>query len=186
MPRLGPASVKSITINFPWRRTAWIVLPTICCGWPRSTRGHRNSAARIRQPASRGARPRTMVSTSGNSGMLGNINQDVVTGDLRRKRGDLDGVVVIVLAGAAIELPGVPGTGEVRAVNGPLSQRSAAVRAGSRERVNAAIHIADGEAVLSDRGFHYRPGRELRQRPDLHEWHVLIVARWRLPCRDRC
>src|SRR6266571_4217770 len=78
---------------------------------------------------------------------LGNINHDVVTGDLRRKRSDLDGGVVIVLAGAAIELPGVPGTGEVRAVDGPLSQRSAAVRTGSRERVNAAIHIADGEAV---------------------------------------
>src|SRR5260370_32844357 len=155
MPRLGPASVKSITINFPWRRTAWLVLPTIWWGWPRSTRGQRNSAARIWQPASRGARPRTMVSTSGSSGMLGNINQDVVAGDLRRERGDPDRGVVIVLARAAIELPGVPGTGEVRAVNGPLSQGSAAVRTSSRERMDAALDIANGEAVFSDRRFHH-------------------------------
>src|SRR5258708_37205475 len=175
MPRLGPASVKSITINFPWRRTAWIVLPTTCCGWPRSTRGQRNSTARIRQPASRGARPRTMVSTSGSSGMLGNIDQDVVAGELRRKCGDLDSGVVIMFACAAIELPGVPRTGEVRAVDGPLSQRSAAVRTSSRERVDAAIDIANGEAVFSDRRFHHRSGWKLRQRPDFHECHVPIV-----------
>src|SRR5882724_2286910 len=180
MPRLGPASVKSITINFPWRRTAWIVLPTICCGWPRSTRGQRNSAARMRQPASRGARPRTMVSTSGSSGMLGNVDQDIVASDLCRERRDPDRGVVIVLASAAVELPGVPGAGEMGAVDGSLSQRSALMGAGSGERVYPSFDVANGVALFSERGFHHRPGGELRQGADFYECHVLIVARWRL------
>src|SRR5207245_621615 len=119
------------------------------CGAPRTTRGQRNSAARMRLPANRGARPRTMVSTSGSSGILRDIDQDVVTGDLHGKSRDHDGRVVIVRAATAIELPGVPGTGEIDAVDRSLSQRPAAMRAGSVERVDSALHIADGVTVAS-------------------------------------
>src|ERR1051326_9260056 len=117
MPRLALESAKSMTMYFPCRRTARIVLPTICCGAPRNTRGQRNSAARMRLPAKRGASPRTMVSTSGSSGMRRDMDQDVVGGDLHRKGTDDDGWVVIACAGAAIEFPGVPGTGETAAVD---------------------------------------------------------------------
>src|SRR5260370_39237404 len=97
----------------PWRRTVRIVLPTISSGRPRTTRGQRNSAARMRVPARRGASPRTIVSTSGSSGMLRNIDQNVVTRNLNRKRGNFNFGVIVIGAGAAIELPGVPGAGEV-------------------------------------------------------------------------
>src|SRR5580704_5487927 len=117
MPRLELESAKSITMYLPCRLTARIVLPTIRSGWPRRTRGQRNSAARMRVPAKRGASPRTIVSTSGSSGILRNIDQNIVTGNLDRKRDDFHLCVVVVNAGAAIELPGMPGAGEITAVD---------------------------------------------------------------------
>src|SRR5882724_571281 len=180
MPRLALASEKSMRMNLPCRRTALIVFPAMRSGLPRIIRAHRNSAARMRRPASRGARPRTMVSTSGSSGILGNVDQDIVASDLCRERRDPDRGVVIVLARAAVELPGVPGAGEMGAVDGSLSQRSALMGAGSGERVYPSFDVANGVALFSERGFHHRPGGELRQGADFYECHVLIVARWRL------
>src|ERR1700681_2203868 len=103
MPRLELESAQSIAMYLPWRRTARIVLPTIPSGRPRKTRGQRNSAARMRVPARRGASPRTIVSTSGSSGILRNIDQNVVTGDLNRKRGNSNFGIVGVGARAVID-----------------------------------------------------------------------------------
>src|SRR5439155_2948344 len=129
------------------RRTARIVLPTICCGSPRTTRAQRNSAERMRRPAKRGASPRTIVSTSGSSGMLRNIDQDIVPHHLDPEGRDDNLRIVIVRARAAIEFPGVPGAGQLAAVDGALSQRPAAMRAGSGQRVDGALHIANRIAV---------------------------------------
>src|SRR5436309_5040542 len=124
-------------------------------GRPRRTRGQRNSAARMRVPARRGASPRTIVSTSGSSGMLRNIDQNIVTGNLNRKRGNLHFRVIVVGARAAIELPGVPGAGETTAVDCALSERSTTMRTSSGQRMNAAIHAANRVAFLSDGGLHH-------------------------------
>ncbi len=75
--------------------------------------------------------------------MLRNVDQDVVALHLHGKRCDSHGRIAIVRARAAVELPGVPGAGETDAVQCPLSERSAAMWARSRERVNAAIDIAN-------------------------------------------
>src|SRR5207237_3052467 len=129
-------------------------------GRPRRTRGQRNSAARMRVPARRGASPRTIVSTSGSSGMLRNIDQNVVAGDLDRKRGNFNFGIVVVGARAAIELPGVPGAGETTAVDCALAERSTTMRTRSGQRVNTAIHVANRVAFFSDGDLRHRAGRE--------------------------
>src|SRR5258708_38775055 len=105
-----------------------------------------------------------MVSTSGSSGILWNIDQNVVTGNLDRKRGNSHFGIIVVGAGAAIELPGVPGASEITPVDRALSERSTTMRTGSGQRVNAAFHVADRVAFFSDGGLRHRAGGEPGQR----------------------
>src|SRR5438552_6829194 len=97
----------------------------------------------MRLPASRGARSRTMVSTSGSSGMLGDIDQNLVAGDLNREGSHPHGRIVIVCASAAVELPGVPRAGEIRSVDRALPEGPAVMRARPGERTDAAIDVAE-------------------------------------------
>src|SRR5438105_1711569 len=109
----------------------------------------------MRLPVRRGARPRTIVSTSGSCGILRNVDQNIVTGELDRKRRDRDSGMVIVRASQAVELPGVPWTREIGAIHCPLSEGPASMRAGSCERVDAAVHVADRVTILPDRRLDY-------------------------------
>ena len=50
-------------------------------------------------------------------------------------------------AGAAIEFPGVKGTGENRAVERTMAERPAGVRADAIDGVQRAIYITDGHRI---------------------------------------
>src|SRR5207248_7334972 len=143
-------------MNLPCRRTCSIVFPTIRSGEPRITRAQRNSAARMRRPASRGASPRTMVSTSGSSGMLRDVDQNVVANYLNRKGSHLHGGIVIMSARATVEFPGVPWTGEILAVDCALSERPALMRARSGKRMDPSLDIADRVPLVAQRGLRDR------------------------------
>ena len=78
------------------------------------------------------------------------IDQDIVIQNLHGKGSHRDGGVVIVRPRAAIEFPGVPGTGQIAAIDGALSERPAAMSAGVRNsRAEHRKRIIFATTVLS-------------------------------------
>jgi len=63
-------------------------------------------------------------------------------------------------AGAAIEFPGVKRAGENRAVERTVAERAAGVRADAVDRVQSAIHIADGYRIAINIDLNCRARRQ--------------------------
>src|SRR5277367_944182 len=115
---------SSIRMNFPWRRTDFTCWPrkrwrSVANFW-RTTWCEENLASSIVRPVRRGASERTTVSTSGSSGTRFRIEQDVVALGLDGEFVELDGGVIVVLAGAAVIRPLVPGAHHQVVLHGAL------------------------------------------------------------------
>src|SRR5947199_1375257 len=119
---------------------------------PRSTRRLRNSAATIRRPTS-GAMERATVSTSGSSGTLRHLEEDVVAFDAHFKSGNAFGRVVIVLTRTAVEFPQMIGTNHAPIVDLTLPQRAALMNTNAAESADFAACVADGIRVLVHQHF---------------------------------
>src|SRR5579862_5496237 len=171
---------RVIRMNLPRRRTDSIRRPAkraaSAARFPGVTKREVNSADRISRPVRCRATVRTTVSTSGNSGTSGNVDQNIGALDLDGERVDADVGVEIVEPGAAIVFPGVPRTHQCIPVQRPLPERSPGVRANAVQSVQLAAHVADGIAVLPHQGFHDGPRRELGNRRHFHKSHQPIVS----------
>src|ERR1017187_6216087 len=106
----------------PWMRAA-----ILSGSPPRSTRVARNSAETMKRPTS-GAIERVTVSTSGSSGRLGHLDQDVVALYLHLVGGDAFGGIVVIFAGDAIELPQVVRANHAAVANLALASWAAAMQ----------------------------------------------------------
>src|SRR5450432_924500 len=109
---------------------------------PRNTRGWLNSAFRMRSPVTCGARLRTTVSTSGSSG-IGKFDRNFPGVQAHRVHGYVPGRIEIILARTAIEIPRMPRTSHAAPVDRALSQRAALMGAGTAQRVDLALDIAN-------------------------------------------
>src|SRR6266404_1611073 len=152
-----PPPSSEIRMNLPYRLTPAIRRPWSCKAMlsgspPRSTRRLRNSAVTIRRPTS-GAMERATVSTSGSSGTLGDLEEDVVALDAHIESGNTPGRVVIVLPGAAIEFPQMIGANHAPIVDLTLPQRAALMNTNAAERADFAARVADGIGVLVHQHF---------------------------------
>src|SRR3989442_777407 len=170
-----PPPSSEIRMNLPYRLTPAIRRPWSCDAMlsgspPRSTRRLRNSAVTIRRPTS-GAMERATVSTSGSSGTLRHLEEDVVALDAHFKNGNPLGGAVIVLAGTAVEFPQMIGANHAPIVDLTLPQRAAPMNTNAAESADFAARVADGIGMLVHQHFGHgirRQGGEMRH---FHEWH---------------
>jgi len=119
-----------------------------------------------------GAMDRATVSTSGSSGTLGELDQDVVTGHPHRERLDLFGGIEIVRPSGAVPLPGVPGTHDKVAVDGALPQWTAAMRAGAVQRGDASGDVTDSVNGIAGGDFCYGAGGQLGELCNFDQGHA--------------
>src|SRR5580698_2060215 len=103
----------------------------------------------MRRPVSLGARVRTTVSTSGNSGTRFRVEQNIVPFHFHRVAVQLNGGIKIVFAGAAILGPLMPRTGNDVVLQNSLSDRAAGVRANSPRRMQCSALVAKRGASTS-------------------------------------
>src|SRR4051812_16865712 len=120
------------------------------------------------RPRSRGSSARTMVSTSGNSGMQ--INAVLLHG-----YGNGRDVGAITYAGAAVELPGVPRAYDRVVVEGAFSERRAAVRANAIKREDLTVHVAEYDFPIIHANLRHATGWQFRHAPDADGYHVCNV-----------
>src|SRR5262245_27304282 len=109
----------------------------------------RNSAEMIRLPTS-GAIERATVSTSGSSGTLRNLEENLVAFYAHFKSGHALGSVVIVLAGTAVEFPQMIRTNHSPIVDLPLSQRPSLMNTNAAQRTDFTARVADGIRIITD------------------------------------
>src|SRR5579885_4987 len=126
---------------------------------PRRTRTERNSAERMRRPRS-GAMERATVSTSGNSGMSGNLQENIAAFDFHFEGRDAERRIGIVLAGCAIKLPEVVWAHNPAVVNLSLAQGSSSMQANPAQRAQSSPHIADRVGLTFHDHFHHGIFRE--------------------------
>src|SRR5579863_438109 len=153
---------RSMTMNLPRRRTARIRRPAsaslIPPGSPRNMRRQVNSAETMRRPTMR-AMDRATVSTSGSSGTLRHVEQDIVAFHLDSEGRDFLVGIEIVGAGLAVPLPAVPWAHHVVAVESALPQRTAAMQAGAAKGGHASADVAESIQIVADGDFGDRTGR---------------------------
>src|ERR1022692_4335370 len=142
---------------------------------PRSTRVARNSAETMERPTS-GAIERVTVSTSGSSGTLGHLDQNVVALHLHCVGGDAPGGIVVVFARDAIELPQVVRANHAAVVNLALAQRATAMQANPAQCTDSPTHVANGVGSFPHHAFHHRAGRQARHLPHMRQRHLLQYA----------
>src|SRR5215472_5951737 len=142
-------------------------------GEPISTRSCPNSAFRMRRPTMAGRSERTTVSTSGSSG---NIDQDLAALHANRIDRDREGAVEYAFAGARVELPHMPGTGDHAIVQRAFAQRAALMRADPGKRSHLTADVAQSVLQSVAIHFHERSGRKLRSVSEFRPRHV------RVPC----
>src|ERR1700682_2440225 len=114
----------------------------------------------MRRPVSLGAKVRTTVSTSGNSGTRLRVHQNVVPFHLDGEGIQLDGRVEIVFSSAAIVRPLMPWTGDQVVLQSSLPDGAAGMRTDARERMQAAVRVADRVGIIAQNDFHHRARRE--------------------------
>src|SRR6202163_2906276 len=106
--------------------------------FPGVTKGDENEADTIWRPRRGGTSGGTTVSTSGSSGK---IHQNLAVLHFHGVGRDMKIFIGETGAGAAIEFPGVKGTGKNGAVERTVAERSAGVRADAVDGVQNAIYI---------------------------------------------
>ncbi len=87
--------------------------------------------------------------------------------------GQFDVFVRIVKPGSAVELPSVPRTNDIVAVQIALPQRTAGMRASAFDAMQRSIDVANGIERLAGLDFCDSSRRELRQRFHFQQGHIL-------------